>query len=243
MIVIENVVRSGAPVSLSIEGTGIYGLLFASAAEKSEWMDLLAGYEMPKEGRVLLQRKDASAPMHSQKKYVGYVPSDLALYGDMTVNELLAFVGEIKGVNPDKRERQIKEAVDLLGLQKVANRLISLLSPALCRRVAFAQALLGNPSVILVDDPFAGAGADQKRDMEALLEMLGRHKPIVIGALSADILPICGSVCVMDESGVRFSGEASALLAALADGETKVSAQRSLAEYFGFSALEEEDAQ
>ncbi len=249
MIVIENVAHNSAPVSLSLEGVGIHGLLFASAADKAEWMDLLAGCDVPQKGSILLQRKDSQLPVHTQKKHVGYVPSELALYGDMTVSELLEFVGEAKGISPDKRVRQIKEAVELMGLQKTEKRLIASLSVAVCRRIAFAQALLGNPSVILVDDPFADTNAEQRRDMEDLLQMLGRHKPIVIGSLSADILPLCSDVGVIDHSGVRFFGEASQLLESLANAETKsvsdtqTAARLSVADYFGFHTLNEEDAQ
>ena len=213
MIVVENVTRNGAPLSLTLQGVGLHGLLFTDATDKSEWLDLLAGCDTPREGQILLQRKDTSLPIHTQKKHVGYVPANLPLYEDMTVIEFLSFVGEAKGVAPDKREKQIKEAIDLMGLQKSASRLIASLSAANRRRVVFAQALLGNPTVILVDDPLADANADERRDMEALLEMLGRHKPIIIGSLSADLLSLCGDVTVIgqnDEDESSAMGEEDA---------------------------------
>lgn len=213
MIVVENVTRSGAPFFLTLEGVGLHGLLFADATDKSAWMDLLAGCVVPREGQILLQRKETLLPIHTQKKHVGYVPAKLPLYEDMTVTEFLSFIGEAKGVSPDKCEKQIKEAIDLLGLQKSASRLIASLSGTSCRRVAFAQALLGNPSVILVDDPFADVNAEERRDMEALLEMLGRHKPIILGALSADHLSLCGDVTVIaqnNEGVSSVSGEEDA---------------------------------
>lgn len=241
MIVIKNVMQNGVPVSLSIEGVGVHGLLFESKAAKTAWLSLLAGVSEPEEGEVLLYRKDCEAPAISQKRYIGYVPEVLPLYEDMTVLELLNFIGTAKGVAPDRCARQIKEALELMGLTNLSHRLIASLSVQNRRRVAFAQAVLGNPSVIICDDPFAGANAEQKRDLEALLRMLGRHKPIVVGSTTADILPLCTDVTVLDADGVRFSDAADALLASLADAGKETAMPASVADYFGFAEEQEED--
>ena len=153
---------------------------------------------------MLLERKSGRRPTVEQKKFIGYVPAAVALYEEMTVLELMDFMGEAKGVDPDKRAKQIKEAVELMGLEDVSNRLIGSLSAAHRRRIVFAQAVLGNPSVIVVDEPFADSNAEERRDVEALLEMLGRHKPIVLGSVEREDLLACTDVTAIDMDGVRL---------------------------------------
>ena len=245
MIVVENVIYNGTPISFVAEGVGIHGLLFEKEEGKRVWMALLSGQDEPESGEVLLRRKDTVASVISQKRYIGYVPSRLTLYEDMTVQELLDFIGEAKGITPDKRIRQIKEAMDLTGIADVANRLIGSLSAPKCRRVAFAQALLGNPSVILYDEPFADADREQKRALGELLRLLGRHKPIVIGSLDTEILSLCTDATVILEDGIRFSGDAAELLSALtakkaADSVEPLVKPATLSEYFGLVKTDEE---
>ncbi len=211
MIVVENVIYNGASVSFAAEGVGIHGLLFGNESVKCAWMVLLSGQDEPESGDVLLCRKETREPVITQKRYVGYVPRELALYEDMTVLELLDFIGEAKGVTPDTRAKQIKEAMALTGLAAMASRLVGALTKQNRRRVMFAQALLGNPSVILCDEPFADADREQRRDVEALLRLLGRYKPVVLGSLGTEILPLCTDVTVLVEDGVRFSGAADTL--------------------------------
>lgn len=247
MIVIENLIHNGVPISLSVEGVGLHGLLFERSETKTRWMDLLAGCDCPAEGDVLLERKESRLPSCEQKKWIGYVPADLSLYEDMTVDELLDFFGEAKGIAPDKRERQMKEAKDLMGIRAFSHRLISSLSAQGRRRVIFAQAVLGNPSVIVIDEPYGALSGEQKRDVESLLKTLGRHKPIVLGSTSADILALCQTATVIGEDGIRFSGEATSLAEALSRaGETYEGNMRrtepvSLSSYFGFCDKKEEE--
>lgn len=204
MIIIENLIHNGEAVTLSIGGVGLHGLLFDDRETKSRWLNLLAGCDVPVEGSVLLERKALRRPTAEQKKFIGYVPASVALYEDMTVLELLDFMGEAKGVDPDKRAKQIKEAVELMGLGSVSNRLIGTLSAAHRRRIVFAQAVLGNPTVIVVDEPYLDSNAEERRDVEALLEMLGRHKPIVLGSTERDDLSACSDVTAIGMGGVRL---------------------------------------
>lgn len=209
MIVIENLNHNGTPVSLELGGVGVHGILFERADTKALWMDLLSGCEEPNEGQVLLERKGSLSPVTEQKKYIGYVPASLPLYEDMTVLETLMFFGEAKGVSAERLDGQIKQALELMGLQGVANRLIANLSAANRRRVVFAQAVLGNPAVIVMDEPYAEADAEQMRDVEALLEMLGRHKPIVIGETCADHLAVCADVVRVAEEGIFLAEQSN----------------------------------
>ena len=176
--------------------------------------------------------------MTTQRAHIGYVPPFLALYEDMTVLELLDFVAAAKGVLPDKRARQIKEVLELMGLTALSHRLIGSLSAQNRRRLTFAQAVLGNPAFIVCDDPLGEGNAEQKRDIESLLQMLGRYKPIVLGSTSADVLPLCSDVTVIGRKGVCYSGEAASLLVDLKQTEAATAAptQASVAQYFGFSA-------
>lgn len=247
MLLIEHVTQNGVSASFSLEGVGVHGLLFENAALKRAWMALLAGEDEPEKGAVLLCRKSETAPAVRQKRYIGYVPQALPLYEDMTPLEILDFIGEAYGIAPEKRARQSKEAMELTGISSVSGRLVSSLSTEKRRRVAFAQALLGNPTVIVCDEPFVGADAAEKREIGSLLETLGHHKPIVLGSLSADILPLCADARVLGKGGLRYEGEAADLLSALARSQAEkptaepVLPVGSLSDYFGFAEEKEEE--
>lgn len=244
MIVIENMAQGGTPVTFSIEGNGIHGLLFADNEAKTQWLAMLSGCAEPETGAIFFEKKEERVPVIRQRARIGYVPSALSLYEDMTVLELLDFVAAAKGVSPDKRARQIKEVLDLMGQSALSHRLIASLSAQNRLRLTFAQAVLGNPHYIVCDDPFGCAdNAEQKRDIEGMLSMLGRYKPIVIGSTAAEILPLCHDVTVIAQEGIRYAGEASILLEKLKQTEVEAStlSQDTVARYFGFSAHGKEE--
>ena len=240
MIVIENIAQDSAPVTFTIDGVGLHGLLFEDCAVKTRWLSLLGGCAEPEKGNIFFEKNGERLPVVTQRARIGYVPSPLVLYEDMTVLELLDFVAAAKGVLPDKRARQIKEVLELMGLTAHSHRLIAALSAQNRRRLCFAQAVLGNPVLIVCDDLLGEGGTEQKRDVEDLLRMLARYKPIVLGSTTADILPLCHDVTVIGREGVRYEGEAAALLAKLTVSATATT-QISVAEYFGFSVEEKED--
>lgn len=186
-------------VSFSIPAKGIHGILGPKGAGKSTLMDLLAACETANEGEILLQ----GATVAEQKEKIGYVPEFPDFYARMTVLETLDFVGEIRGVSTDKRYRQIKEATELMGLESIQNRLIGRLTQEEIKKVALAAALLGNPEVVLIDEPLWGTTAVKQRDNEQLLRMLGKHKTVVIASENFSMIRhLCEDVLILSEGSV-----------------------------------------
>lgn len=188
-----------ADVSFSICGKGIHGILGPCGAGKSTLMDLLSGCETADEGEILLQGNTVA----EQKGKIGYVPESPDFYAMMTVLETLDFVGELRGVSADKRYRQIKEAVELVDLEFVQNRLIGRLTKEEKKKVALAAALLGNTEFVFIDEPLWGTTAAKQRENENLLRMLGKHKTVVIASENFSLIrDLCEDVLILSEGSV-----------------------------------------
>ena len=188
-----------ADISFSISEKGIHGILGPRGAGKSMLMDLLSGCQTADEGEILLRGKAVA----EQKGKIGYVPQHPDFYATMTVLETLDFVGELRGVSSDKRYRQIKEAVELVDLESVQNRLIGRLTKEEKKRVALAAALLGNTEIVLIDEPLWGTTAAKQRENENLLRMLGKHKTVVIASEKFSLIrELCEDVLILSEGSV-----------------------------------------
>lgn len=186
-------------VSFSISAKGIHGILGPKGAGKSTLMDLLCGCETADEGEILLQ----GAPVSEQKGKIGYVPESPEFYATMTVLETLDFVGEIRGVSADKRYRQIKEAVELMDLESVRNRLIRHLTKEEKKKVALAAALLGNTELVLIDEPLWGKNAVKQKETQALFAMLGKHKTVIVASENFSLIrDLCEDVLILSEGSV-----------------------------------------
>ena len=157
-------------VCISFSPKGIHGILGPKKSGKSTLMDLLAFCEEADEGEILLRGLPLDQKNKSWKAEIGYVPQTPDFYEKMTVLEILDFVGETRGVSADKRYRQIKEALSLLEMETAQNALIASLTPMEKRRVALAAALLGNPQILLLDEP---AFFEKRSETVSLIQMLG----------------------------------------------------------------------
>ena len=214
-------------ISFEVQANGIYGFFGKKGSGKTLLASLLCGIcdadagEISYKGtNILASEKNAN----KAKRKLGYVPERCPFPTDMTVSEVLDFTGMAKGVLPDKRARQIKEALTLIGLDKKADVLIDSLTPSEKKRVAYANALIGNPDVIIIDEPLAIIDAAQKEETKKILAMLGKMKAVLVfsknpteieelcdhvAILSCGRLPVYESVQSMFE---KLSGTLSALL-------------------------------
>ena len=193
---------------LSFGDKGICGVILSDESERASLFSLLCGAECSEEWDALISCKGSVTPLESLREKIGCVPAKLALYEDMTTFELLDFVGGAKGIASDRRCRQIKEALSLLRLEMHQHKVLGKLSKYVRRRILLAAALLGNPSVIVCEEPFLGLNAAQTREMSDLLSKIGQMKPIVLLSVSADVLPLCQEVSVLSASGVHYAGSA-----------------------------------
>ena len=178
-------------VSFTVDEGTIVGFLGPNGAGKSTTMNIITGYLSATSGSVTVQGKSTLENPNEVKKLIGYLPEMPPLYLDMTVKEYLNFMYELKGVKLD-RQQHIGEICRLTKIDNVYNRLVGNLSKGYKQRVGIAQALLGNPPVLILDEPTVGLDPKQIIEIRNLIKNLGRNHTVV---LSSHILPEVQAVC------------------------------------------------
>lgn len=198
MIEISNLVKKYGDhvavdnLSLTIEPGKIYGLLGPNGAGKSTTMNILTGYIGATSGTVKINGYDILNQPEEAKKCVGYLPELPPLYMDMTVAEYLKFVAELKKIEKKKRKEMINDAMEMTGVFDVSERLIKNLSKGYRQRVGFAQAVLGYPQIIILDEPTVGLDPKQIIEIRELIKKLGENHTVI---LSSHILTEISAVC------------------------------------------------
>ena len=211
-------------VSLTL-GPGVVGLLGPNGAGKTTLMRIVTGILRPTAGRVEVGSHDlaSSAGRAAVKRTLGYLPQELALYPDLTGWEMLDYIGLLKGID-DKRARhaQIAALLARVGLERHAQRRIGTYSGGLRRRVGIAQVLLGDPRLIVVDEPTAGLDPEERMRFRALLGSLGSDRIVILSThILDDVAQSCATVAVLHEGRLLYHG-ATTGLAAHAAGQTYV---------------------
>ncbi|MDP3921120.1 MAG: ATP-binding cassette domain-containing protein [Candidatus Omnitrophota bacterium] len=205
-------------VSFQIRQGEILGLLGPNGAGKTTAMRILTGYFPPSRGDVWLKGERLFANPNVVKRMIGYLPEEVSLYSDMKVREYLGFVAEIKKVSRRRRKPHIDDYLTRCGLWDVKNRLINQLSKGFRQRVGLAQALIGDPEVLVLDEPTSGLDPKQIIEIRSLIRELGKERTVV---LSTHILPevnmVCDRVLIINEGRVVASGTTDELEAGLKD--------------------------
>ena len=179
-------------VSFEVAPGEIVGFLGPNGAGKSTTMRILAGVFPPTSGQAVVAGFDVTEQPLRARSQVGYFPERVALYLDMTVREYLDYVAQVKGLEAGSRARSIDEALESAGVAHVAHRLIGALSKGYRQRVGIAQALLGRPPVLILDEPTAGLDPEQVAEVRNLICDLRGHCTVI---LSTHILPEVEATC------------------------------------------------
>lgn len=178
-------------ISFSVKEGEILGFLGPNGAGKSTTMNMLTGYISSTSGTATINGIDVLEDPIGAKMHIGYLPEKPPVYGDMTVKEYLNFVYSLKK-SKLPRESHLAEICDLVKINEVKNRLIRNLSKGYQQRVGFAQALVGNPGVLILDEPTVGLDPKQIIEIRTLIKKLGKHHTVI---LSSHILPEIQAVC------------------------------------------------
>ena len=190
-------------VSFKIRNGRIYGFLGPNGAGKSTTMNIIAGCLAATDGTVLINGCDICNDPIEAKKQIGYLPEIPPLYADMTPGEYLRFVAEAKGVKDTKLDKQVNEVMELTGITHMKNRLISGLSKGYKQRVGIAQAMLGNPDIIILDEPTVGLDPQQIIDIRALIRKLGETKTVILSShILAEIREVCDHIIIISRGKV-----------------------------------------
>ena len=201
-------------VSFTVEDGQIYGLLGPNGAGKSTIMNILTGYLSATSGQVTVAGHPLPEEADEAKACVGYLPEQPPLYPEMTVGEYLNFVAELKKVPRDQRKEQVLRAARRTGLEKVLPRLIRSLSKGYKQRVGIAQALLGSPKIIILDEPTVGLDPAQVIEIRKLIRELGKaHTVILSSHILSEVQAVCQQVLILSKGKLAASGTLQELTA------------------------------
>ncbi|MDO5798301.1 MAG: ABC transporter ATP-binding protein [Eubacteriales bacterium] len=179
-------------ISFSLEKGKIYGLLGPNGAGKSTTMNIMTGYIAATSGEVIIEGHDIFKEAEEAKKHIGYLPEIPPLYMDMTVWEYLFTVADLKGVPKSERKSMIGDVMEKMMITNMKDRLIKNLSKGYKQRVGIAQTLIGNPDIIILDEPTVGLDPKQIIEIRTLIKQLGEDHTVLI---SSHILSEIGAVC------------------------------------------------
>lgn len=185
-------------LSFTVDSGQIYGFLGPNGAGKSTTMNIMTGCLSATEGSVRIDGHDIFEEPEQAKKLIGYLPEQPPLYLNETPDEYLRFVGEAKGLRGEGLERQMDEVIRQTGIEDVAHRRISALSKGYKQRVGIAQALLGNPEVIILDEPTVGLDPIQIIEIRDLIKELGQtHTVIFSSHILSEVQTICDQIIMI----------------------------------------------
>lgn len=228
MIEINNLVKKYGDhvavddLSLTVEPGKIYGFLGPNGAGKSTTMNIITGYLGATSGEVKINGHDIFKEPEEEKKCIGYLPEIPPLYVDMTVREYLDFVAELKKLEKNLRKRYVEEAMETTGITDVANRMIRNLSKGYRQRVGFAQAILGYPEIIILDEPTVGLDPKQIIEIRELIRKLGeKHTVILSSHILTEISAVCDHVFIISK-GKLVASDATENLVSLMSGAQEI---------------------
>ena len=228
MIEISNLVKKYGDhvavdnLSLTIEPGKIYGLLGPNGAGKSTTMNILTGYIGATSGTVKINGYDILDQPEEAKKCVGYLPELPPLYMDMTVAEYLKFVAELKKIEKKKRKEMINDAMEMTGISDVSERLIKNLSKGYRQRVGFAQAVLGYPQIIILDEPTVAVDPQSRNKiLEGILQLNREGATIIYTShYMEEVEQICTRIAIMDKGSKIAEGPTEELKRMIKNTET-----------------------
>lgn len=228
-------------VSFTVADGQICGLLGPNGAGKSTIMNILTGYLSATSGQVTVAGHPLPEEADAAKACVGYLPEQPPLYPEMTVQEYLTFAAELKGVKKAERMEQVCRAARRTGLEAVLPRLIRSLSKGYKQRVGIAQALLGSPRLIILDEPTVGLDPAQVIEIRKLIRELGRaHTVILSSHILSEVQAVCRQILILSKGHLAAAGSLEELTA---DGKSLEEVFLELTDGEPEEATGEEDAE
>ena len=228
-------------VSFTVADGQICGLLGPNGAGKSTIMNILTGYLSATSGQVTVAGHPLPEEADAAKACVGYLPEQPPLYPEMTVQEYLTFAAELGGVKKAERKEQVCRAARRTGLETVLPRLIRSLSKGYKQRVGIAQALLGSPRLIILDEPTVGLDPAQVIEIRKLIRELGRaHTVILSSHILSEVQAVCQQILILSKGHLAAAGSLEELTA---DGKSLEEVFLELTDGEPEEATGEEDAE
>lgn len=210
-------------ISFTIDSGEVVGFLGPNGAGKSTTMNIICGYLSSTSGSVSIDGTDILEDPLAAKRHIGYLPEIPPLYVDMTVNEYLEFAYELKGVKGTTKKKHIGEVCETIGITHVRDRVIRNLSKGYKQRVGLAMALLGDPDVLILDEPTVGLDPIQIIEIRNVIKELGRRHTVILSThILSEVASICERVLVINNGSIVADDSPENLSTSLS-GEHKLS--------------------
>ena len=194
-------------LSFTVENGQIYGFLGPNGAGKSTTMNIMTGYIAANSGTVTINGYDILKEPGKAKQCIGYLPEIPPLYTDMTVQEYILFVAELKKVPKKERADHVNEIMGMTKIEDVKGRLIKNISKGYKQRVGLAQALIGNPEVLILDEPMVGLDPKQIIEMRDLIKKLSKDRTIILSShILSEVSAVCDHILIISNGKLAASG-------------------------------------
>lgn len=190
-------------ISFKINEGEIIGLLGPNGAGKSTTMNMITGYIEPTEGEILIEGYDISKKAKKAKSQIGYMPEGVPLYSDLTVKEFVTYMAELKKVDKKIRKEKVEQIIEQTGLKDVEKKLTRNLSRGYKQRVSMAGALVGEPKILILDEPTVGLDPKQITEIRTLIKELGKtHTVILSSHILSEVSQICTKVIIINKGKI-----------------------------------------
>jgi ABC-2 type transport system ATP-binding protein len=199
-------------VSFTVEKGEVLGFLGPNGAGKSTSMRMVTGYFRPTSGSIKIGGFDMLENPEQAKKSIGYLPENAPLYSDMTVASFLGFCAEVRGITGAAKAKAIDRVLDLCFLHRVRNQSVDTLSKGYRHRTCFAQSIIHDPDVLILDEPTDGLDPNQKHEVRQLIKNMGKSKAIIFSThILEEVDAACSRAMIIDRGKVVADGTPESL--------------------------------
>jgi gliding motility-associated transport system ATP-binding protein len=213
MIKVENLSKTFGPkvavnrISFTVERGEVLGFLGPNGAGKSTTMRMITGFIPPSEGRVSVGGFDMVEDPIPAKRLIGYLPENAPAYADMTVEGFLGFVAELRGLHGDAKKKAIQRVIEMCFLESVRFQSVDTLSKGYRHRTCFAQSILHDPDVLVLDEPTDGLDPNQKHEVRGLIKRMGERKAIIFSThILEEVEAVCSRAIIIDRGQIVANG-------------------------------------
>lgn len=209
MIKVENVTKKYNKflavdnISFEIADGEVVGFLGPNGAGKSTTMNMITGFIEPTSGNIIVNGYDINQKPKQAKKQIGYMPENVPLYLELTVKEFVSYMADLKLVKRSEKKAEINRVIEATGLKDVEGKLIRNLSRGYRQRVSLAGALVGNPPILILDEPTVGLDPKQVIDIRNLIKSLGKKHTILISShILSEISQMCNKIMIINKGKI-----------------------------------------